>query len=78
MPSIEPIRVDGLLTSEEYELTRWILEQGKPEALQFIEQLDRARVGRLPLRLRVSKPIPLGYARITSGHRCIRQSVFLA
>ena len=44
MDANEPIRVDRPLTSEEYELTRWILENGKPEAKDFIEQLDRARV----------------------------------
>jgi len=42
--SKEPIRVDRPLTDEEYELTRWILEHGKPDALQFVEQLDRARL----------------------------------
>src|SRR3954465_12524964 len=40
----EPIRVDRPLTEDEYELPRWILEHGTPEASQFLEQLDRDRV----------------------------------
>jgi hypothetical protein len=40
----EPIRVNRPLTSEEYELTRWILEHGTLEANGFLEQLDSARV----------------------------------
>ena len=44
MSSIEPIHLNRPLTTEEYELTRWILEHGKPEARQFIEQLDWSRV----------------------------------
>ena len=44
MADTESPRTGRPLTSEEYELTRWILEHGKPKALQFLEQLDRAKV----------------------------------
>jgi hypothetical protein len=40
----KPIGLDRPLTREEYELTRWILEHGTPEAAEYIEQLERARV----------------------------------
>jgi hypothetical protein len=47
--SSRSIPIDRELTSEEYELTRWILEHGKHEAAAFLEQLERARVvGRCP------------------------------
>lgn len=39
-----PIRVDRPLSTEEYVLTRWILENGLPEGPGFIGQLDKARV----------------------------------
>lgn len=31
------------LTAAEYELTRWLLEHGKPEATNFLPQLERAQ-----------------------------------
>jgi hypothetical protein len=39
-----PIRVDRPLTDEERALTRWILENGVPEAVGFLDQLERACV----------------------------------
>ena len=43
------VSVNRPLTGEEYELTRWILEHGKPEAAAYLDQLERARVvGRCP------------------------------
>lgn len=38
------ITVDRPLTDEELTLTRWILENGKPEGAAFLNQLERARV----------------------------------
>jgi hypothetical protein len=32
------------LTTDEYKLTRWLLEHGKPEALNYLSQLDKAHV----------------------------------
>jgi hypothetical protein len=43
-PKMQPIPDERELTSEEYELARWILEHGKAEAGKFLLQLDRARV----------------------------------
>ena len=40
----QSIPEDRELTSEEYEITRWLLEHGKEEARRFIEQLERARI----------------------------------
>jgi hypothetical protein len=43
------ISVNRPLTSEEYELIRWMLEHGEPEAATFLDQLERARVvGKCP------------------------------
>ena len=39
-----PIPVDRSLTEEEISLTRWILENGTPEATTFLEQVERASV----------------------------------
>ena len=36
-------RIDRELTAEERELTRWMLENGTPEATEFLEQLKHAR-----------------------------------
>jgi len=33
-----------LLTAAEYQLTKWLLEHGKPEAKNFLPQLERALV----------------------------------
>ncbi len=41
---MKPIPEDRELTPTEYAITRWLLEHGKPEALQFIEQLEHARI----------------------------------
>ena len=35
--------MDRPLTSDEYNLARWLLEHGKPEALDFLPQLDGAK-----------------------------------
>jgi len=40
----DPTPIDRPLTTEEHELTRWMLEHGMHEAAAFLEQLDRARV----------------------------------
>jgi hypothetical protein len=40
----QPIPEDRELTAEEYQITRWLLEHGKEEARQFIEQLEHARI----------------------------------
>jgi hypothetical protein len=39
-----PIPEDRELTAEEYQISRWLLEHGKGEARQFIEQLEHARI----------------------------------
>jgi hypothetical protein len=38
------IYLDRPLTDEERELTRWILENGESEGIEFLDQLERARV----------------------------------
>jgi hypothetical protein len=46
---VRSIPVDRPLTSEEYKLTRWMLEHGTPEAAAFLEQLERVHVvGKCP------------------------------
>jgi len=40
----KPIPDDRPLTKAEYELTRWMLEHGKPQGRQFLPALERARV----------------------------------
>jgi hypothetical protein len=39
-----PIPDDRPLTIDEYQLTRWMLEHGTPEARTFLPQLEQARV----------------------------------
>lgn len=39
-----PVSVDRPLTQEEYELVRWILENGAAEGRNFLNQLEKARV----------------------------------
>jgi len=36
--------VSRLLTAAEYQLTKWLFEHGKPEAKNFLPQLERALV----------------------------------
>ena len=40
----ERIPVNRPLTVEEFELARWILENGEPESTIFLDQLERAHV----------------------------------
>jgi hypothetical protein len=40
----KPIPEDRPLTKAEYQLARWMLENGKAEAAAFLSQLERARV----------------------------------
>jgi hypothetical protein len=67
----KPIPEDRALTKAEYELTRWMLEHGKPHARQFLSQLERARVvSRCPCGCASvdfhieGKPIPTGGLKI--------------
>lgn len=42
--SCQQQRIDRELTTDERDLTRWMLENGTPGASKFLEQLERARV----------------------------------
>jgi hypothetical protein len=39
-----PLPVDRPLSEKEYTLAKWMLENGTPEASNFLDQLDKARV----------------------------------
>lgn len=45
--TFESIVVDRSLTEEEQTLARWMLENGTPQAVIFLPQLEKARVCRL-------------------------------
>jgi hypothetical protein len=44
MPDMTPIPEDRSLTAEEAKLVRWLLEHGTSEAVDFLPQLNKARV----------------------------------